>query len=91
MADLMAELEGLLQRHTLMIVKLHALTSLQNDTIASLEDLTRREVEIINQVHMKGWTAKSGFPQDTKPPGQKPTRPQGRSRPLKKISEPASG
>lgn len=53
MADLMAELEALLALHNLKIVELRALELLRADTVASLEELNRKQAEIMNAVFVK--------------------------------------
>jgi len=57
MAALMAELEELLQRHMMMIIKLNAVTLIHDDTLAALDAINRRQVEIINRVHMEKWVS----------------------------------
>lgn len=57
MAVLMAELEELLQRHMMMIVKLHAVAGIRDDTLAALEAINRRQAEIISRVHMERWVS----------------------------------
>ena len=57
MVELMAEMEELLQRHMMMIIKLNAVTLIQDDTLAALDAINRRQVEIINRVHMENWVS----------------------------------